>query len=125
MARAIIDKNIFLITIRFLLLIAFLAMSSNEAETTMQYTVLRCPSTGMFCQSISSAHQPLPTPTHSNITHVAMLRPICCHVYVIDIGVPDANLKKCLGWHFELERHGNGLSESIEFQCLQWGVDIG
>ena len=27
----------------------------------------------------------------------------------------DVNLKKCLGWHFELERHGSGLSESIEF----------
>ena len=29
-------------------------------------------------------------------------------------GAPNVNLKKCLGWHFELERHGNGLSESIE-----------
>ena len=29
-------------------------------------------------------------------------------------GDPSVNLRKCLGWHFELERHGNGLSESIE-----------
>lgn len=27
---------------------------------------------------------------------------------------PDVNLKKCLGWHFELECHGSGLNESIE-----------
>ena len=27
-------------------------------------------------------------------------------------GVP--KVKKCLGWHFELERHGSGLSESTE-----------
>ena len=32
----------------------------------------------------------------------------------LHLGVPDTNLKKCLGWHFELERHGSGLSESTE-----------
>ena len=37
------------------------------------------------------------------------------------IGVPRVNLKKCLGWHFELERHGNGLSESIELFIVCYG----
>ena len=39
-------------------------------------------------------------------------------------GVPSVNLKKCLGWHFELERHGNGLSESIELFSVCYGESV-
>ena len=33
-------------------------------------------------------------------------------------------MKKCLGWHFELERHGNGLSESIELHAVCSGESV-
>ena len=34
-------------------------------------------------------------------------------------------MKKCLGWHFELERHGSGLNESIELFNVCDGESVG
>ena len=96
-------------------LFGFAAMLSSPFFCCLRSDIIRTsvPQSRLILSVILHSMQlSFPYVVYCSAYHAGVLLPLllCLHF----TRVPDTNLKKCLGWHFELERHGSGLSESTE-----------